>query len=714
MPDKQEKTQLLHRMIITKAEAPAGEDRVLAFVGSTACEDRHEESIDQRGWKLENYKKNPIFLWAHDYSSPPIGKALDVRVEDDQLLFKIQFATAAEYPFADTIYNLYKGGYLHATSVGFIPLAWIDDTTEEDSQGYPKRTFIKQELLELSAVPVPSNPEALALAKAAGVITTRELAKVKRAMQQAAPEAQADKGPKDVSQKELGDELDYVLGIVDKAGIAQANTAAAVQLTNKIQEKMGSSLVVMTKDDALALSKGRLTGGDTPADITTPENKNKSIQEETAMPLTDEQKQEINTAVKDSITAATGEIVTAIKDQLLADKSADRTPAGRKVNPGGQVTVVEDEDDKITKDPKGGFNRFGEFCVHVAHSSTRGMTPQLRRWQNAYQRRFSEAEGAEAKTAGYLEEGDGAQGGYAVPTGFVAEIQTKALEEQIVRPRAVPIPMATNSVEIPVTRDSTHASGTYYGITFYRPGETVQRTASNPKMGKIKLNLHNIDGLVHVTNALLEDSPVSIVAWLERCFPPALGAVQDDDFLLGDGVNKALGAFNTANPCIVTQDAETAQVATTIVAKNIIKMWSRLPQRNQRNAVWVANNDTFPQLAAMTITVGTGGIAVYMPANGLANAPYGTLMGRPLILSEKMQTLGTAGDIGLADFSEYYIGEKSGGIQFATSMHLRFDYNEQSFRFSLRYDGQPALLEALTPRRSSATLSPFVVLATRS
>ena len=78
-----------------------------------------------------------------------------------------------------------------------------------------------------------------------------------------------------------------------------------------------------------------------------------------------------------------------------------------------------------------------------------------------------------------------------------------------------------------------------------------------------------------------------------------------------------------------------------------------------------------------------------------------------------MQTLGTQGDIGLADFSQYLIGDK-GGIKVATSIHLRFDYDETAFRFVLRYDGQPWWLSALTPRRGTSTLSPFVVLAVRA
>jgi len=114
----------------------------------------------------------------------------------------------------------------------------------------------------------------------------------------------------------------------------------------------------------------------------------------------------------------------------------------------------------------------------------------------------------------------------------------------------------------------------------------------------------------------------------------------------------------------------------------------------------------------MVIAVGTGGVPVWLPMQGLAGNPNGTLMGRQLFLSEKMATLGDQGDIGIADFKRYFIGDR-GGVQTATSIHLRFDYDETAFRFVLRYDGQPSWLQPLTPRKSAVTLSPFIVLAAR-
>lgn len=137
------------------------EARVLEFTGSTEIIDRDGEILSADGWELKNYKKNPVILFAHDYRQPAVGKARRVWVQDGALKFDVEFASAEVYPFADTLYKLYKGGFMKATSVGFRAIEWKWGETPNE----PRRTFMKQELLELSLVPVPANPEALTSAK---------------------------------------------------------------------------------------------------------------------------------------------------------------------------------------------------------------------------------------------------------------------------------------------------------------------------------------------------------------------------------------------------------------------------------------------------------------------------------------------------------------------------------------------------------------------
>lgn len=130
--------------------------RTITFIGSNDVVDRTGEIVTLDGWDIKSYKKNPVFLWAHKYGDPPIGKSLQTRIKKDEgLMFKIEFASREVYPFADVIFNLYVGGFLNAVSVGYIPKELNYDTDKD--QLY----ITKKELLELSAVPVPANPEAL-------------------------------------------------------------------------------------------------------------------------------------------------------------------------------------------------------------------------------------------------------------------------------------------------------------------------------------------------------------------------------------------------------------------------------------------------------------------------------------------------------------------------------------------------------------------------
>lgn len=152
------------------------DERTIEFVGSTATRDRYGDSINQTGWELGNFVKNPVIPWGHNYNEPPVAKATEVGLRDGSLFFKGQFATADEYDYADTIYKLYKGGYLRAFSVGFIPLEYQVNREYNDDGELTDIwwEFTKCELLEVSCVTVPANPEALTLAFREGVVTDGE------------------------------------------------------------------------------------------------------------------------------------------------------------------------------------------------------------------------------------------------------------------------------------------------------------------------------------------------------------------------------------------------------------------------------------------------------------------------------------------------------------------------------------------------------------
>jgi len=133
----------------TISKIKAGSTGTFSFVISTSDEDRQGDSLDQSKWKLDNYKANPVVLWAHDYYQPPIGVCTSISVKDGQLVAEGKFASAELSPFAAQIQGLYEAGFIKATSVGYIQ--------HEDGE---------LELLEFSLVPVPANPYALSMRQA--------------------------------------------------------------------------------------------------------------------------------------------------------------------------------------------------------------------------------------------------------------------------------------------------------------------------------------------------------------------------------------------------------------------------------------------------------------------------------------------------------------------------------------------------------------------
>jgi len=145
------------------------EGTLTAYV-STAARDRMDEVLLPEGADLKHFKKNPVVLFGHKYDEPPIGKALWIKNDGDGLIAKVKFASTE---FAQEIFTLFKEGIMSAFSVGFIPKQWVDGDGEKKA----RRTYEKWELLEFSAVAVPANPEALALAMSKGLIKSEALKK---------------------------------------------------------------------------------------------------------------------------------------------------------------------------------------------------------------------------------------------------------------------------------------------------------------------------------------------------------------------------------------------------------------------------------------------------------------------------------------------------------------------------------------------------------
>jgi HK97 family phage prohead protease len=117
--------------------------------------DRDKDVIDPKGWRLASYRENPIVLWQHRRDLPPIARTTDIRVSGARLLASLEFPPEGASPLADEIHNLVAAGFLHSTSVGFLP---IRSEYNHERGGHD---ILEAELLEWSIVNVPANHEAL-------------------------------------------------------------------------------------------------------------------------------------------------------------------------------------------------------------------------------------------------------------------------------------------------------------------------------------------------------------------------------------------------------------------------------------------------------------------------------------------------------------------------------------------------------------------------
>lgn len=149
---------LRKQFIAEIVKSDESDSRTLDFVISSESVDRYGDKVSVDGWKLTNYRRNPVVCWAHDTSMMPVAKASNIRIEDGKLKARAEFMPREISGFADAVFRAIKAGFLSACSVGFLPLkyVWVDE---------PERRFgidfLEQELLEFSIVPVPALAEAL-------------------------------------------------------------------------------------------------------------------------------------------------------------------------------------------------------------------------------------------------------------------------------------------------------------------------------------------------------------------------------------------------------------------------------------------------------------------------------------------------------------------------------------------------------------------------
>lgn len=306
-------------------------------------------------------------------------------------------------------------------------------------------------------------------------------------------------------------------------------------------------------------------------------------------------------------------------------------------------------------------------------------------------------------------------GGFLVQQDFATEILQDTFSTGILarRCRQQPISSNANGIKIPGVDETSRASTRYGGVLAYWKGEAESPTATKPKFRIIDLNLKKLIGLCYATDELMTDA-AALESFIRQAFPGEFGFQLDDAIINGGGGAQPLGVLNSG--ALVSVSKEAGQAGSTILAENIINMYSRMFASSLDRAEWFVNQNTIPQLFTLSLAVGTGGVPLFMPAGGIGNQPYNMLLGRPIVPIEQCASLGTVGDIIFADFGRGYVLAQKSGIQADMSIHVQFLQDESVFRFILRVDGQPVRASALTPYKGGATStqSHFVALATRA
>lgn len=408
--------------------------------------------------------------------------------------------------------------------------------------------------------------------------------------------------------------------------------------------------------------------------------------------------------------------VEAVKDAILTHIRAQAADA-----PKVQARVGAPRADA---DPRRGFESHRDFFVavienHRARSRDDVKDERLRPLalhddeDNAAEMAFLMPRAFNSRTiraaAGSDEQGTYSDpyGGFAVPESTLPGLLSIGFEGDPTLGRTTMVPMATPSVKILARTDKDHTTSVSGGFTVTRRPETHDFTSSRAKMERIRLEASSLVGLAFETEELIQDSAISFAALIDSGFRDQFAAHILNEKLRGNGVGEYEGILNA--PCKITVGKETGQAADTINYTNVLNMRSRC--WGYGSAVWLANHDTLPELAQMSLVVGTGGAPVYVPGS-FGDRPD-TLLGRPIFYSEYPSKVGDEGDLILWNPTQYLEGLYQ-PLQSAESVHVRFVQHERVFKLWLRNAGASWWRSALTPAKSDKTLSPIVTLAARS
>jgi HK97 family phage major capsid protein len=393
---------------------------------------------------------------------------------------------------------------------------------------------------------------------------------------------------------------------------------------------------------------------------------------------------------------------SSVSNLTTAQTAIQQNIAGRLDKIEGDVSVLAiSSDGKNAADPKRGFDSHIDFFNEVIKSGMNGHN--VERMPENLRPLFNTVGSDESR------QGSNPDGGFLIPPAFLAELLKGDPQALQVDSGAFTrkIPMASDLVYLNARVDKNHSESVSGGFRVYRRAEAETVESSKAQFEQIELKANGLMGISYATEEILSRSPISFAALIQDGFKDEKISKLNYERLWGSGVGEFLGIMNS--DALISVAKESGQSADTIVGKNIVKMRARAWRYGQ--CVWMANQDTYEQLFAAHVPTTNGNdIRVFKPAE--TEGQRDMILGRPVLYDENMATVGDKGDLALVNWNEYLEG-MLGGSSFAESIHVRFVYNERAFRFTVYNDGCPWWRSALTPKKSSQTLSPFITLNAR-
>lgn len=305
-------------------------------------------------------------------------------------------------------------------------------------------------------------------------------------------------------------------------------------------------------------------------------------------------------------------------------------------------------------------------------------------------------------------EGTGADGGFAIQEDFAGSILETAVSTGDILSRVDSYTVGANSNAARwLMVDETDVSASVFGgVQMYWASEGATVAASRPRFKELKLDLEKMMGFAYATDELLQDAAF-MTGFFGSAFTVASNRLLEDGIISGDGEGKPTGIMKSG--ALITVDAEAGQAAGTLNAQNILKMWSRALTSGRKNMVWLMHPDLEDQLPQLML----GDKLIWMPEGGISGAQYQTILGRPVLFNDNCQSIGTKGDVLLADLKQYMLLKKGTAKQ-DWSMHVEFLTDQMCFRMVLRCNGTPKVTAPVKLKNSNRTRSPYVTLAART